>query len=289
MYKIAHISDLHISIKDANEHGRKFVSLLKNIQQQKCDHVIITGDLVENSFIADMQYVREILSHFRLLDSDKLSIVPGNHDIFGGSDNGQPGYYFPYFCKNTDYDKNLGMFTDTFKETFPETDSYPYLKIIDNFAIIAVNSVDKWSAEKNPEGSNGKVSKNDLKKITGILNSDQVRDKYKLVIIHHHFYKEEIRDDLPVHSLWLKTISRKMKLRNRKKLLKYFKKHKVNLILHGHTHVSEIYNRNGISIVNSSAGIMPLSEDQTKKYNVIYIPGQDDTDKNLKVETITLK
>ncbi len=139
------------------------------------------------------------------------------------------------------------------------------------------------------EGSNGRISEEDLHKIRVILKSEQVRDKYKIVILHHHLYSEKIREDLPVHSLWLKTISWKMKIRKRKKLLEFFKKYKVNLILHGHTHISEVYSRNGISLVNSSASIMPLSEDQTKKYNIISIPSEEETDKNITVETISLK
>ncbi|MBK9405643.1 MAG: metallophosphoesterase [Ignavibacteria bacterium] len=289
MYKIAHISDMHISLRDENEHGRKLIKLLKSIERQKCDHIIITGDLVENAVKLDMLYVKEILSHFNLLYPEKLSIVPGNHDIFGGAYNGEPGYYFPTHCKNTDYDNNLKTFSEIFCDSFPGKNTFPYLKLIDNIAVIAVNSIDRWSEDENMEGSNGRISEEDLHKIREILKSEQVRDKYKIVILHHHLYKEEIREDLPVHSLWLKTISWKMKIRKRKMLLKFFKKHKVNLILHGHTHVSEVYNRNGLSLVNSSASIMPLSEDLTKKYNIVSIPSEEETDKNIMVETISLK
>lgn len=289
MYKIAHISDLHISFRDENEHGKKFVSLLKNIEQQKCDHVIISGDLVENPELKDLLYVKEILSHFNLLDPEKLTIVPGNHDIFGGAGNGQPVYYFPTFCKNTDYDKNLETFLGIYSESLSGSNSYPNLKLTGNIAIIAVNSIDKWSADKNMEGSNGRIRKKDLKEIRGILKSKEVRDKHKIVVLHHHLYKEDLREDLPVHSLWLKTIRWKMKLRNRKKLLEFFKKHKVNLILHGHTHVSEVYNLNGLTIVNSSACILPLTDLPVCKYNVIQIPESGELNENIKIETITIK
>lgn len=289
MYKIAHISDMHISYNDSDGHGRRLVRLLKDIEDMNCDHVIITGDLVENPKAEDYQYTKEILSHYGLLDSSRMTVVPGNHDIFGGAQKGVQGVFFTSTCKNTDYEKTLDRFIDTFKETFPSNNAYPFLKIIGNIAIVAVNSIDRWSVSKNPEGSNGRISNVDFKKIKKMLSSNEIKDKFKLVLLHHHFNKPEINDELPGHSLWLKVINWKMKLYGKKKLLTLFKKYDVNLVLHGHTHVNDIYNSDGVSIVNSSSCLMPLTDDQIRKYNIIYIPDKNDADKNLKIETITLQ
>ena len=289
MYRIAHISDLHISFRDENENGKKLIDLLKDIEEKKCDHIAITGDLVENPEQKDLIYVKEILSHFNILASTKLSIVPGNHDIFGGA-TGVPGIiFFPLDCMNTDYDKNVKMFSGIFGETFDGEESYPYLKVIENIALIGLNSVDVWSEEKNPEGSNGRISEEDYSALNKIFSSGKLQNKIKVVLLHHHLYKEEVREDLPAHSRWLKTIAWKMKLRNKKKLLEFLKKNNVNLILHGHTHVSEVYNTGGLSVVNSSAAAVPLTDDMIRKYNIINIPGEEDTGKNINIETIVLK
>jgi len=288
MYKIAHISDTHISYNDDDGHGRRLIKLLKDIEERKCDHVFFTGDLVENPKSEDFHYIREILAHYGLLDSNRMTVVPGNHDIFGGAQKGIQGIFFTSTCKNIDYEKTLDRFIYTFKETFTSNNSYPFLKTIGNIAIIGINSIDKWSQNKNPEGSNGRIYKVDFEKIKKILTSGEVKDKFKLVLIHHHFNLPKINEELPGHSLWLKVVNWKMRLYSRKKILKLFKKYNVNLILHGHTHVNEIYNINGVSTVNSSACLFPLTDDQIRKYNVISVPNESDGDKTLKIETIVL-
>ncbi|MEO6694306.1 MAG: metallophosphoesterase [Ignavibacteria bacterium] len=289
MYKIAHISDTHISYVDDNLHGTRLVELLKDIEDKKCDHVIITGDLAENPKATDFQYIREILFYYGLLDQNKMSVVPGNHDIFGGAEKGPEGILFSLTCKNINYEENLDNFIETFKETFPNNNSYPFLKIINNIAIIGINSIDRWSEDTNPEGSNGKISGRDLSKLNKILFSEHLKDKIIIVLIHHHLNKPVLHEDMPGHSLWLRIINWKMKLYGRKKLIRFFKKHKVNLILNGHTHINEIYKINELTVVNSSACLMPLTDDQIRKYNIISIPGDEDADKNLNIETIYLQ
>ncbi len=287
MYKIAHISDSHVSFKDEDGRGKKLVELLTDIKQRNCDHVIFTGDIVENPDAGDFLYVREILSHFDLLDSSRLSLIPGNHDIFGGAKRGIEFFRFVKDCSDMDYDRNVDLFIDTFTETFPSNNSFPYLKILDNAAIIGVNSIDRWSLDDNPEGSNGKISGEDFRKLNKILSSGEIKDKFKIVLIHNHFNKPEFIEEYPAHSLWLKSINRKMKLTGKKKLIKLFKKHKVNLVLHGHTHINDIYNIKKISFLNSSACIFPITDDQVRKYNIISIPSEGNSE-NIKIETITL-
>lgn len=288
MNRIAHISDSHISYDDENGHGKRLVELLTDIKERNCSHIIVTGDLVENPDMRDLQLVREIFAKFGLLDFSKMSVIPGNHDIFGGAPNGKMFFKFPLICKEVNYEENADKFIDTFKETFPNNNSFPYVKIIENIAFIGINSVDRWSEDKNTEGSNGRIPKKDLKKIKKILSASDLMEKYKIVLIHHHFYAPVFIDEYPAHSLWLKIVNWKMRLYKINKILNLFKKHKVNLVLHGHTHINQIYSLKGISFINSSASCVPITDDQIRKYNIISIPGESDADKNITVETIIL-
>lgn len=288
MHKIAHISDSHISYDDENGHGKRLVELLTDIKGRNCSHIIVTGDLVENPDVRDLQLVREIYAKFGLLDFSKMSVIPGNHDIFGGAPNGKMFFKFPLICKEVNYEENADRFIETFKETFPNNNSFPYVKIVENIALIGINSVDKWSEVKNTEGSNGRIPKKDFKKIKKILSSVELKEKYKIVMIHHHFYKPVFIDEYPAHSLWLKIVNWKMRLYNNNKILNLFKENKVNLVFHGHTHINQIYSLKGISFINSSASCVPITDDQIRKYNIISIPGESDTDKSITVETITL-
>lgn len=288
MYKIAHISDTHISFNDTNGHGKNLVELLKDIRSRECDHIVITGDLVENPEPREFQYVKEILSHFEILSPDKLSVIPGNHDIFGGAPNSVMFFTFQLICKETNTKLNEEKFIETFQDTFPEEKSFPYLKVIDNIAFIGINSMDKWSVKKNPEGSNGFINDSDFKKIKKIISSEALKDKYKIILIHHHFNKIRLSEEYPAHSLWLKTVDYKMKLHNKNKIADLFKKYKVNLVLHGHTHINDIYNIKGVSYINSSASCVPLTDDQSRMYNIISIPSSNETDRILTVETIRI-
>ncbi|HMS33930.1 MAG TPA: metallophosphoesterase [Ignavibacteria bacterium] len=288
MYKIAHISDTHISFNDTNGHGKNLVELLKDIQSRACNHIVITGDLVENPEEKEFRYVKEILSHFDLLHPEKLSVIPGNHDVFGGAPNSIMFFTFQLICKNTNTSENVEKFAETFADTMPEDKTFPYLKVIDNIAFIGINSMDKWSVKNNPEGSNGMINKGDFKKLKKILSRKEIKDKYKIVLIHHHFNKVNLNEEYPAHSLWLKTVDYKMKLHNKNKLAELFKNLKVNLVLHGHTHINHIYNIKGVTYINSSAACVPLTDDMNRMYNIISIPGADETDRILTVETIRI-
>lgn len=290
MYKIAHISDSHISFSDENGYGKRLVDLLKDLESRNCNHVIITGDIVDNPFKEDFQYVREIFSHFNLLDASKLTVVPGNHDIYGGTPKGQNCFRFYMNCKNYDFEKNVDDFIQTFKETFPSNHSFPFLKTINNMAFIGLNTLFQWSFKKNREGSNGYIDEDAYKKLIAILSSEEVKDKYKFVLLHHHVNKSGAnKERYPEHSLWLKAINWKMKMYGKKKLLDILKRYRVNLILSGHTHVNEIYNIKGLTVVNSSASIMPLTDDQKQMFNIISVPEENESDRNITVETITIE
>ncbi|MDQ3194364.1 MAG: metallophosphoesterase [Bacteroidota bacterium] len=288
MYKIAHISDLHVNFNDEDGHGSNLIDLLSDIRDRNCDHVLVTGDIAENPDIQDFLYVRELFSHFDLLSSSGMSVIPGNHDIFGGAPAGTEFFRFPLICKKINYDEKLNQFIDLFKETFPDNKSFPYLKIINNIAIVGINSVDRWSAKNNPEGSNGRIDHSSFVKLKKILSSKEITDKYIIVLIHHHFNKPKNDNEYPAHSLWLKVVNYKMKLYGRKKITELFRKYKVNLVLHGHTHINEIYVSKKTSVINSSACSIPITDDMIRKYNIINIPGADDPEKIITVETILI-
>ncbi|MCB0728765.1 MAG: metallophosphoesterase [Ignavibacteriae bacterium] len=288
MYKIAHISDIHLSYDDKNRFGEKLVEVLKDIQGRECDHIIITGDLVDNPEAENFQYLREIISHFELLNSDKLSVIPGNHDIFGGAPQGMNFFTFPTICKEVVYKENEDLFVESFRESFPEKTTFPYLKILGNIALIGVNSVDKWSQDKNVEGSNGRVTKEELKDLKDILNSVETKGKYKIIMIHHYFNELEDDEGYPLHNLWLRSIDWKMKIYGKKKLTSFFKRHKVNMVLHGHSHINQIYNIKGVTYLNSSAAVSPITDDHQRKYNIISVPEETENSESISIETIIL-
>ncbi len=83
-FTIAHLSDPHLSRQYYPEHIKSFNILLRTILDEGCDHLVITGDIVSTGDPDDYYLARKILSTYGLMDSRKLTSVPGNHDVFGG-------------------------------------------------------------------------------------------------------------------------------------------------------------------------------------------------------------
>lgn len=288
MFKIAHISDTHLRLDDLNGSGKAFVEIMEDIKQKNCDHVILSGDLVDIVNEEDFRFAKELLKRYDLIRSDKFTLVPGNHDIFGGAEMGLEGLKFIYNCSNADYELNEKTFAGHFSESFPETNEFPYLKIFDNVAIIALNSVDRWDIKKNPEGSNGRVDEKQFEKLEKLLGKKKIKKMIKIIVLHHHFGLPEPTEENPAHPVWLAGIDVKMKLYGKKKLLNLFEKHKVKMILHGHTHISNIYTKGKIVIVNSSAAAIPLTDDRVRSYHIIEIPGMNDDEKEIKIEKVII-
>jgi len=279
MYRIAHITDLHIKSLDLKGYKKQLFNLLDDIQRRECDHIFMTGDMIDNGEERDYQTLLKILNNYGIMNSKKLSVTIGNHEIFGGTQTADDVFLFPTRCRDTDYNAQVKKFYENFKPCFEgaeinnEHNPFPYCKILnDKIAVIGVNSNAHWSKIKNPIGSNGAVYDEQFKKLEKILKSDKVKDKIKIVLIHHHFNKISETPSNIVHTLWLYVERRTMKLHNKKRLLKLFKDSNVDLILHGHTHISDSYTRKGNLFVNSSGCVIPFTENKLRKYHIIKIP-----------------
>lgn len=259
--KIAHISDLHLSRVFKRHNIRKTKRLIKYCMEQGFDHLIITGDISDNCDEKDFSILRNILSNFNLLDPSKVSLTIGNHDIFGGVQTALDIVNFPGKCLKTNYNKKVETFVSYFQELFdgaifPDKNKiFPYAKIIRDTAILGINSIDYYSRIKNPFASNGKVYKDDFESIKALLEYDSIKNKRKVIAVHHHFYKNSVEATSSQSHLWNRIEGYTLKLRGKKKLLNLFKENNVDLVLHGHSHELKEYFRKGIRFINAGATI----------------------------------
>ena len=265
--KIAHISDLHLNtfFKNSNLKGIKY--LLKYAISKEVDHIVITGDLVDNADPKDLDILRNLFRKLGLLQSDRLSVIIGNHDIFGGPQTPEELFTFPEKCKNVDYEKKVKEFGEYFSETFKnciyqnEKNVFPFVKILDNVMIAGFNSIAKYSRLKNPFASNGEIKIEKLQEINDIYRSYSKLIKYKLMLIHHHFNKIKVEED-SLASLWRMMEKQTMKLRNKKEIIELFKNLGTDLVLHGHLHEQKEYFRKKLRFLNSGASIKNNSQDK---------------------------
>lgn len=273
--KIAHISDLHLNTIYSDSNLKQIKQLIKYSLENKADHLVITGDLTDNASEKDFEILRNLFKKNDLLTSDRLSLVIGNHDIFGGLQSAEDIFLFPERCKNVDYDLMVNNFVSYFKETFSDcvyksAETYfPFAKIIDDTLITGINSIARYSKIKNPFSSNGEVNLSQFNELVKIFESNQ-GIKHKLVLIHHYFNKIKVNKLKSTSTFWQNIEKQTMKLKKKSRLFNLFHQYKIDLVLHGHLHESNEYLRKGIRFSNSG-GSVKSAEKKSVSVNFIRV------------------
>jgi len=261
-FTIAHIADLHLSAEHRRFNLRRARRLLEEIGRRRVDHVVVTGDIAADAEGREFEIARGLFRNSGLLDPAKLSLVVGNHDVFGGVHMPEDILTFPRRCRQTDYAAQVEEFRAHFREAFEKSlyasysKPFPYAKVLGNVVFFGVNSVARYSAVKNPVGSNGEVGDGQFKRLRHLLEAPQLRGKQKIVLIHHHFHKYPSPAEGTLHSFWGAIERRTMKLHGKKRLLQLFKECGVALVLHGHVHVNGEYARKEIPFVSGGGSLL---------------------------------
>ncbi|MFN3874094.1 MAG: metallophosphoesterase family protein [Ignavibacterium sp.] len=256
--KIAHISDLHLNTLFNDSNLLRVKKLIKYISNQSVDHLIITGDLTDNADESDLLILKRMLSKFGFSSHLNLTVIPGNHDIFGGPQKAIDIFSFPERCKEVDYDAKVHLFKEIFKETFVNTEvadedsQFPFIKELDSVVIVGINSIAEYSRYKNPFASIGEIKLKNFNKIDELLKKYSDKDVFKIIAVHHHFNKIK-NTKRSIAGLWQNIEKQTMKLKKKKRLISLFQKHNIDLVLHGHIHYNEFYERKGISFLNAGA------------------------------------
>jgi 3',5'-cyclic AMP phosphodiesterase CpdA len=258
---IAHISDLHLNSFYNDSIFKRIHYLLKYISAKKVDHLIITGDITDNASDKDLDIFRRMLNRFGFLNGEKVSLVIGNHDIFGGVQKAEDIFAFPEKCSTVNYKKRINNFISYFPEAFENCyylspkDFFPYAKRINDTLLIGINSVAEYSKLGNPFGSNGEISASQFSELFELFKSAEKDIKYKIVMVHHHFNKLKTQSKSTFGSIWANVEKQTMKLRNKRRLFNLFKEFDVDIVLHGHCHESKEYFRKGTRFLNAGATI----------------------------------
>jgi Icc protein len=260
--RIAHISDLHLSLRLDRETIRRTRQVLSYIQRLGVDHTVITGDITANADPLELGTFRSLCASHGLLDPDRMSVVIGNHDIFGGVHLAEDVLSFPSMCKKAVYKEKVARFIEKLPELHShcivtdDNSPYPYLKPVGPVILVGLNSVARYSRLKNPFGSNGEIDDRQYEDLERLLAMKSVRKYPKVVLIHHHFSTHEEYDADAMHLLWSTIEQQTTKLRGKKRLMKLFGGNNVQFVLHGHVHRNSTYSRKGIRFVNGGGGLL---------------------------------
>ena len=279
--RIAHISDPHINLKYHPQHLPRLRRVLEDaLSRQSADHIVITGDLTSNADARDLRTTRRLFETLGIMSASKLTLVPGNHDIYGGPHLAEELLGFPDRCKHLDYDEKLSIFQDSFAELFSDTiandGSYPFLKRLRNVCFLGLNTNARHSLISNPVGSNGELAKPERNAIAELAQHHAWQTaSHRIVLMHHHLFRrkdvQHLRLPEGVTSGGIAALleQRTLKLHGKRHVLKLFDELGVDLVLHGHVHFTGEYERHGIVCLNGAGAVHPISRSDGYNYCMI--------------------
>lgn len=272
---VAHLSDLHISLEHKGRSIRSTRRVIERALEHSIDHMVVTGDITANGTQRELELARTIFASYGLLDTRRLTVIPGNHDVFGGVHTAEDVLSFPRRCKKVDYDAAVKRFCQSFTELFEQTIApglpkrFPFVKRLGPLVLFGLNSVARYSKLKNPFGSNGAVNRLQRVLLENLLHADVFRDAHKLILIHHHFSRTPRATAGTMEYLWRTIERRTMKLHKKRKLLRLFARSGVSAVLHGHIHENQEYRRDGVLFLNSGASV--IGHDKELSYRLVVL------------------
>ena len=286
--RIAHLSDCHVNLKYHPQHLTRLRRVLEDaLGRAGADHIIITGDLTSNADPRDLLTVRRLFESLGILKSSKLTLVIGNHDIYGGPHLADELLTFPDRCRRLDYDEKVSIFQDTFAELFADTitmdpQGYPFLKRVKNVCLLGFNSIARHSLLQNPVGSNGVISSEAYWQTIELSKHHAWRkSSCKIALLHHHTFRPrdvahlELADGISRGGIAARIEQRTLKLHGKRALFKLFKAMEVEVVLHGHIHFTGNYIRSGIACYNGAGAVYPVFRGFGYYYNLIEINGDE--------------
>jgi len=259
---IAHLSDLHLSLDHRRENTPRLSRLLEYVSRLSPDHVVVTGDVSWNADERELLLARNIFEAQGLFAPERLTILPGNHDVFGGVHTAEEALQFFARCRNTHFEDRFDTFFRVFHELFKgclhtsRKHIFPFVKTLGGVALIGLNSVMRHSQLKNPVGSNGLVGQKERDRLDRLLSSGLLAGKRKIVLVHHHFHNPSWETTGVLAGLWLAIENKTMKLKKKRSLLRLLARHRVELVLHGHHHDNCEYHRSGVHFMNGGGSLM---------------------------------
>ena len=180
------------------------------------DHVVITGDLSNLALESEFERARALIAP--LGGYDRLSVIPGNHDIYtrGSARSKRFEGYFGDLMWSGGADR-----------------TFPWFKDLGEVKLIGFNSAFPTA----PLMAVGGVDDAQLDRLRGLASSGALGGGCACALVHHNLHPRGWRKD------------RMHGLQNRDALIGACADAGVSVILHGHTHKAHRFDRDGVTII----------------------------------------
>lgn len=237
--RIAHLSDLHVlaldgagparflnkrftgwvnlKVKRNHKHRPGHVrAVAREITRANVDQVIVTGDLTNLALEGEFEAVRNLLEQELGLPHDRITVVPGNHDLYtSGAMRSKRfcSYFQPYIESDLPElaaDLPLGRF--------------PFVKLRGPVAIIGLSS----AVPRLPLVASGELGRQQLEALSRILAHDEVKRRTPVIALHHPAHNPS-----SPYELFMRGLS------DADALVETLAHLHHGLVLHGHLHVRQ--------------------------------------------------
>jgi len=271
--KIAHFSDLHLLALDgvpmrrflnkrltgwANLrlrrhaiHRENYVrAIAREIVRMRVDHVIVTGDLTNLSLESEFELARDVLTRELAIDPGRVTIVPGNHDVYTLGSFGSRRFerYLAPWLESDVPDLAIDVGGGRF----------PSVKLRDHIAILGIST----AVPRPPFVAAGEIGRRQLEALRRALSHPQVRQRMVVLAIHH-----------PAVHRYTATKQMLDGLRDAPALLSLLRPLTRGLVVHGHLHrrvQSTITTGAGqiLHVGATSASLHHISPDRMAGFNI---------------------
>lgn len=244
---VAHLSDVHLAplaifwpnywnakrflgyanwvVRRRRSHLRAVVDqLVEDLRHQHVDHIAVSGDLINLGL--PQEYERALLWLHTLGPPERVSVVPGNHDIYTRLRRHTGVGRWARYMESDEWGAELAPGPGP---------RFPYVRRIGpSVALVGLNS-----AVPTPPGvASGEVGAEQIRQCREILHALRERGMFRLVMIHHPPLVSQIKPGRD--------------LKDAAELERVLLETGAELVIHGHNH------RDMVSWHQTSTGLMPV-------------------------------
>lgn len=193
MFRLAHISDLHVlppggvrwremllnkrltgwmntRMRRGRVYRRRYLELVLDAAS-RADHLVITGDVTNLSLEGEFHETLRLLE--RRAGGAEITVIPGNHDLYlpRVSREGRFAHHFSAFVRSDLPDLAVNV----------AAGAYPFVKLRGPAAIIGLSS----AVPRPPFIAAGYVGHDQLRALRAILDHPEVAKRVPVILIHH--------------------------------------------------------------------------------------------------------
>jgi hypothetical protein len=201
---------------DPDNLNLRFCAVARAMRRAKPDHLVITGDLTDDS--EGFELILTGLDPF--FSSGRVSFVPGNHDVYPS-----PPIWVAKAHRKSEAEKR--MLWATFASSVGMPTSGSHVRTLEKGVLLVC--LDSCHHARVPGSASGLVPMRDLQEIAKEL--DVMGKHVRLACLHHHVLNP------PGRGMGLAPLQPGMRLRNAKQVFARLKELGFRLVMNGHRHI----------------------------------------------------